>query len=155
MTTRQELGPEVTDNHSHQTSPSSTLQAENEHVGALPNGNELKHPTIRDGNGNPIAYSATRASPTTTTRMRGISQTSSLRRHMSNPPAGEKLGCSANPPVSAFGGVAPEDDEEDEGFMAVRSREEADEREQRLEEKGEDPWRVKFEPGDKENPKVS
>jgi hypothetical protein len=153
MTSRQELGAEVTQGGSHQTSPSSTLHAENEHVDALPINNGHKHPTIRDGNGNPIAYSATRPSPNTT-RMRGISQTSSLRRHTSNPPAGRLWRQCKLTLVSAFGGVAPEDDEEDEGFMAVRSREEADAREQRLEEKGEDPWRVKFEPGDKENPKV-
>lgn len=59
------------------------------------------------------------------------------------------------PAVMPFGGVAPEGRDAEEGFTAVRSRAEEERRWDKREEEGPDPWAVKFEPGDKANPKVS
>jgi hypothetical protein len=58
------------------------------------------------------------------------------------------------PYVSAFGGVAPDGLDAEEGLVAVRSREEEEERIAERDEKGPDPWAVKFEPGEQINPKV-
>ncbi|WVW85397.1 hypothetical protein I302_107435 [Kwoniella bestiolae CBS 10118] len=60
---------------------------------------------------------------------------------------------STPPAVSPFGGVAPTGTDAEMGLRALRSREEEDERDQEREEKGPDPWAVKFEPGEKINPK--
>ncbi|WVQ68469.1 uncharacterized protein L199_006677 [Kwoniella botswanensis] len=60
---------------------------------------------------------------------------------------------STPPAVSPFGGVAPTGSDAEMGLRALRSREEEDERDQEREEKGPDPWAVKFEPGEKINPK--
>ncbi|RXK34710.1 polyamine transporter 1, partial [Tremella mesenterica] len=65
-----------------------------------------------------------------------------LSRHESQPPV-----------VSYWGGVAPAGIDAEEGLTAVRSREEEEERELEREIKGPDPWAVKFEPGEKINPK--
>ncbi|KAL7422377.1 hypothetical protein Q5752_003023 [Cryptotrichosporon argae] len=65
-----------------------------------------------------------------------------LQRKPSRPPA-----------VSPFGGVAPDGEDAEEGLMAVRSREEEDAREAERAAKGPDPWAVRFEPGEKANPK--
>jgi len=73
----------------------------------------------------------------------GVHRSTSLSRTISPPPF-----------VSPFGGVAPEGADADEGLVAVRSREEEEERIAQREEKGIDPWSVKFEPGEKINPKV-
>lgn len=59
------------------------------------------------------------------------------------------------PGVGIFGGVAPSGLDAEEGFAPVRSHEEEEERELRRQEKGPDPWAVKFAEDDKENPKVS
>ena len=67
-----------------------------------------------------------------------------VQRQMSQPPA-----------VSLFGGIAPSGVDAEEGLMAVRSREEEEAREAKRAAEGEDPWKVKFEPGEKANPKVS
>jgi hypothetical protein len=67
-----------------------------------------------------------------------------LQREESQPPA-----------IGLFGGVAPSGVDAEEGLRAVRSRKEEDERETKREETGPDPWAVKFEPGEKANPKVS
>lgn len=72
-----------------------------------------------------------------------IERTTSLRRTLS-PPV-----------VSLFGGVSPDGLDAEEGLAPVMSREEEMERELAREEKGPDPWAVKFEPGEKINPKVS
>ncbi|ORY35819.1 major facilitator superfamily domain-containing protein [Naematelia encephala] len=56
------------------------------------------------------------------------------------------------PAVGLFGGVAPTGRDAEEGLRAVRSREEEEERDaKRLQ--GPDPWAVKFEPGERTNPK--
>ncbi|WWC63519.1 uncharacterized protein I303_106122 [Kwoniella dejecticola CBS 10117] len=60
---------------------------------------------------------------------------------------------STPPAVGLFGGVAPTGPDAEEGLRAMRSREEEDERDAEREEKGPDPWAVKFEPGEKINPK--
>ena len=65
-----------------------------------------------------------------------------VTRQMSQPPA-----------VSPWGGVAPSGIDAEEGLTAVRSREEEEERELEREAKGPDPFAVKFEPGEKANPK--
>ncbi|KAK8854610.1 hypothetical protein IAR55_003349 [Kwoniella newhampshirensis] len=57
------------------------------------------------------------------------------------------------PGVSPFGGVAPSGTDAERGLRAMRSREEEEAREEEIEEKGPDPWAVKFEPGEKTNPK--
>lgn len=67
----------------------------------------------------------------------------SVRSHMSMPV------------VSLFGGVAPSGLDAEEGLVPVRSREEEFDRELAREEKGPDPWAVKFEAGEQINPKVS
>lgn len=59
------------------------------------------------------------------------------------------------PVVSLFGGVSPDGLDAEEGFGPVRSREEEVARQMEREGKGPDPWAVKFEPGEKINPKVS
>lgn len=59
------------------------------------------------------------------------------------------------PGVGIFGGVAPSGPDAEEGFAPVRSHEEEEERELRRLEKGPDPWAVRFDEGDKANPKVS
>ena len=66
-----------------------------------------------------------------------------LAREMSVPPA-----------VSPFGGVAPSGVDAEEGLRPLRSHEEEEEREAMRKAKGPDPWAVKFEPGEKINPKV-
>lgn len=58
------------------------------------------------------------------------------------------------PVVSLFGGVSPDGVDAEEGLVAVRSREEEVQR-QVEREKGPDPFAVRFEPGEKINPKVS
>lgn len=58
------------------------------------------------------------------------------------------------PNVTLFGGVGPDGEDADEGLVAARSREEEEERIAEREEKGPDPWAVRFEPGEKINPKV-
>ena len=67
-----------------------------------------------------------------------------VTRQMSQPPA-----------VSPFGGISPSGIDAEEGLSPVRSHEEEEEREELRKEKGPDPWAVKFEPGEKTNPKVS
>lgn len=69
--------------------------------------------------------------------------TQSLSRRISQPPA-----------VSPWGGVAPSGPDAEDGLRAVRSHEEEDERDAEREKRGPDPWAVKFEPGEKINPKV-
>jgi hypothetical protein len=59
------------------------------------------------------------------------------------------------PAVSPWGGVAPAGPDAEEGLRAVRSHEEEEERDAEREKMGPDPWAVKFEPGEKINPKVS
>lgn len=59
------------------------------------------------------------------------------------------------PAVSPFGGVAPDGVDAEEGLGPVRSHEEEEEREIMRQAKGVDPWAVKFEEGEKTNPKVS
>ncbi|WWC90577.1 uncharacterized protein L201_005513 [Kwoniella dendrophila CBS 6074] len=66
----------------------------------------------------------------------------SLSRQSSTPPA-----------VGLFGGVAPTGTDAESGLRAARSREEEEERDAVREEKGPDPWAVKFEEGEKINPK--
>jgi hypothetical protein len=58
------------------------------------------------------------------------------------------------PAVSPFGGVAPDGIDAEEGLGPVRSHEEEEEREIMRQAKGVDPWAVKFEEGEKINPKV-
>ncbi|WVQ79707.1 hypothetical protein IAT38_001807 [Cryptococcus sp. DSM 104549] len=65
-----------------------------------------------------------------------------LTRQMSQPPG-----------VSPFGGVAPSGTDAERGLRAVRSREDEEERDLELEQKGPDPWVVTFEPGESANPK--
>ncbi|TXT08865.1 hypothetical protein VHUM_02993 [Vanrija humicola] len=72
----------------------------------------------------------------------GAATTRSLTRALSTPPA-----------VSLFGGVAPTGQDAEQGLRAARSREEEVERELDREEKGSDDFAVKFEPGEKINPK--
>lgn len=59
------------------------------------------------------------------------------------------------PAVSPWGGVAPTGPDAEEGLWAVRSHEEEVERQAKIDKKGPDPFAVRFEPGEKENPKVS
>lgn len=59
------------------------------------------------------------------------------------------------PAVSPFGGVAPTGPDAEMGLRAVRSHEEEEEREAEMQKTGPDPWSVRFEPGEKINPKVS
>ena len=59
------------------------------------------------------------------------------------------------PAVSPFGGVSPSGIDAEEGLSPVRSHEEEEEREELRKAKGPDPWAVKFEPGEKINPKVN
>jgi hypothetical protein len=59
------------------------------------------------------------------------------------------------PAVGMWGGVAPSGPDADAGLRAVRSHEEEMERDEIREKNGVDPWAVKFEPGEKINPKVS
>lgn len=59
------------------------------------------------------------------------------------------------PVVGLFGGVAPSGEDAEMGLVAVRSREEEDERQAEMKRKGPDPFAVRFEPGDPTNPKVS
>ncbi|KAL1405775.1 hypothetical protein Q8F55_007448 [Vanrija albida] len=65
-----------------------------------------------------------------------------LTRALSTPPA-----------VGLFGGVSPTGQDAEEGLAPARSREEEVERELEREAKGPDPFAVKFEPGEKINPK--
>jgi hypothetical protein len=58
------------------------------------------------------------------------------------------------PAVSPFGGVAPTGPDAEMGLRAVRSHEEEEEREAEMQKTGPDPWSVRFEPGEKINPKV-
>jgi hypothetical protein len=58
------------------------------------------------------------------------------------------------PAVGLFGGVAPSGIDAEEGLRPVRSNEEEEERELARLAKGHDPWAVKFEPGERSNPKV-
>lgn len=57
--------------------------------------------------------------------------------------------------ASLFGGVSPDDIDQEEGLVPVHSREEAEMREEERQKIAADPWSVKFEPGEKINPKVS
>lgn len=57
--------------------------------------------------------------------------------------------------ASLFGGVSPDAIDQEEGLVPVRSREEAEAREEERQKIAADPWAVKFEPGEKINPKVS
>lgn len=57
--------------------------------------------------------------------------------------------------ASLFGGVSPDSIDHEEGLVPVRSREEAEQREDERQKIASDPWAVKFEPGEKINPKVS
>lgn len=57
--------------------------------------------------------------------------------------------------ASLFGGVSPDAIDHEEGLVPVRSREEAEQREEQRQKIAADPWSVKFEPGEKINPKVS
>ncbi|RSH82295.1 hypothetical protein EHS25_006005 [Saitozyma podzolica] len=57
------------------------------------------------------------------------------------------------PAVSPFGGVAPTGPDAEMGLRAVRSHEEEEEREAEMQKTGPDPWSVRFEPGEKINPK--
>lgn len=66
-----------------------------------------------------------------------------LSRRISKPPA-----------VSPWGGVAPSGEDAEEGLRPLRSREEEDERDLERVKSGPDKWAVKFEPGEKINPKV-
>ena len=59
------------------------------------------------------------------------------------------------PGVGPFGGTAPTGIDAEEGLWAVRSHQEELERQKTMDKKGPDPYAVRFEPGDKENPKVS
>lgn len=59
------------------------------------------------------------------------------------------------PGVGIFGGVAPSGVDAEEGLAPVRSHEEEEEREILRKAQGPDPWSVRFEEGDKANPKVS
>lgn len=59
------------------------------------------------------------------------------------------------PIVGLFGGVAPSGEDAAMGLVAVRSREEEEERQAEMKRKGPDPFAVRFEPGDPTNPKVS
>lgn len=58
------------------------------------------------------------------------------------------------PGVGIFGGVAPSGIDAEEGLAPVRSHEEEEEREILRKAKGPDPFAVKFEEGEKTNPKV-
>jgi hypothetical protein len=58
------------------------------------------------------------------------------------------------PAVAPWGGVAPTGPDAEEGLWAVRSHQEEVDRQKELDKKGPDPFAVRFEPGDKENPKV-
>jgi len=60
------------------------------------------------------------------------------------------------PYVGFFGGVAPSGADAEEGLTVARSLGEEEEREAERERKGgPDPWSVRFDPGEKGNPKVS
>ena len=58
------------------------------------------------------------------------------------------------PAVGPWGGSAPEGVDAEEGLNPVMSREEEEDREKLRQQKGPDPWAVKFEPGEAANPKV-
>jgi len=62
---------------------------------------------------------------------------------------------SGAPAVGMFGGVAPEGIDAEEGRRAPWSQEEEEQRDQEREKHGRDPWAVRFEIGDKTNPKVN
>lgn len=59
------------------------------------------------------------------------------------------------PAVGPFGGTAPSGVDAEEGLWAVRSHEEELQRQKTMDQKGPDPFAVKFVPGDSTNPKVS
>jgi hypothetical protein len=59
------------------------------------------------------------------------------------------------PGVGPFGGVASAGEDAELGLRAVRSWQEELERQEKREKQGPDPWAVRFEQGDPENPKVS
>jgi hypothetical protein len=59
------------------------------------------------------------------------------------------------PGVGPFGGVASSGEDAELGLRAVRSWQEELERQEAREKEGPDPWAVRFEQGDPENPKVS
>lgn len=82
--------------------------------------------------------------PPTYTSGEGAVPMRTLTRALSTPPA-----------VGLFGGVSPTGQDAEEGLAPARSREEEVERELEREAKGFDPYAVKFEPGEKINPKVS
>ncbi|KAK4684849.1 MFS transporter, DHA1 family, multidrug resistance protein, partial [Tremellales sp. Uapishka_1] len=69
-------------------------------------------------------------------------QPSTISRQMSRPPA-----------VSPWGGVAPDGPDAENGLRATRSYREQEQRDEEREKKGPDIWAVKFEPGEKINPK--
>ncbi len=58
------------------------------------------------------------------------------------------------PGVGMFGGAAPEGIDAEEGFWAPHSQSEEEARTAERAEKGADPWAVKFEVTDRDNPKV-
>ena len=60
-----------------------------------------------------------------------------------------------DPAVGIFGGVAPSGVDAEEGLPAPRDNDEEAARDMERKEKGTDPWAVRFDPGDKANPKVS
>ena len=57
--------------------------------------------------------------------------------------------------AGVFGGVAPSGADAEEGRIAPRSYDEELEREKERAKKAPDPWSVRFEPGERSNPKVS
>jgi len=57
--------------------------------------------------------------------------------------------------AGVYGGAAPSGADAEEGLVAPRSYEEEIEREKERAKNGPDPWAVKFEPGERSNPKVS
>ncbi len=54
-----------------------------------------------------------------------------------------------------FGGSAPSGADAEEGRLPAHSQEEEEEREKEREKRGLDPWAVRFDPGERTNPKVS
>ena len=83
--------------------------------------------------------------PTAATKQNPLHKEQSRRSDMSN----------ELPGVGAFGGVAPEGRDAEEGLPAPHSYEEEEAREAEREKHAPDPWAVILEPGSKENPKVS
>lgn len=97
----------------------------------------------------PSTGSAVKLASRTTRPKRATSVSSA--RSVAMTPLSRKV--SEPPAVGSFGGVAPTGLDAEEGLRAVRSHAEEVEREFRRQTQEPDPWSVKFEPGDRANPR--